>query len=196
MDGTLYQTLDLKERAKHATIANTRSIGIEISNIGAYQVGRSNPFDKWYTKEQPGNRTRLVIPEAERPWIRTPNFVGRYCTSWWSASAHSSLLLCSAGYPARPDPVRGMVQGLDLLQMDFTQEQYSALIRLTAALAKLFPGMPLKAPRNEDGSVRNVAMSAEELDAFAGIVGHFHVQTNKQVGWRGAHLVSSAWLVL
>jgi N-acetyl-anhydromuramyl-L-alanine amidase AmpD len=34
LDGTIYQTLDLKERASHATIANSRSIGIEIANMG------------------------------------------------------------------------------------------------------------------------------------------------------------------
>ena len=47
LDGTIYQTLDLKERAWHATTSNTRSIGIEIANIGAYAVGRKNPFDEW-----------------------------------------------------------------------------------------------------------------------------------------------------
>ena len=35
-DGTIYQTLDLKERAWHAGTANDRSVGIEIANIGAY----------------------------------------------------------------------------------------------------------------------------------------------------------------
>ena len=33
-DGTVYQTLDLKERAWHATKANDRSVGIEIANTG------------------------------------------------------------------------------------------------------------------------------------------------------------------
>ncbi|HWY76322.1 MAG TPA: peptidoglycan recognition family protein, partial [Verrucomicrobiae bacterium] len=37
LDGTIYQTLDLKERAWHATIANTRSVGIEIANMGGYR---------------------------------------------------------------------------------------------------------------------------------------------------------------
>src|SRR6185436_10066958 len=32
VDGTIYQTLDLKERAWHATSSNTRSVGIEIAN--------------------------------------------------------------------------------------------------------------------------------------------------------------------
>src|SRR5437016_14636830 len=36
LDGTIYQTLDLKERAWHATTSNSRSIGIEIANLGAF----------------------------------------------------------------------------------------------------------------------------------------------------------------
>jgi len=63
--------------------------------------------------------------------------------------------------------------------MDFTEEQYRALIRLTATLAKVLP-IPLEAPRNADGTIRNAALSAAEFDAFAGVLGHFHVQTNKQ----------------
>ena len=35
-DGTIYQTLDVKERAWHAGSANNVSIGIEIANRGAY----------------------------------------------------------------------------------------------------------------------------------------------------------------
>jgi len=36
VDGTVYQTLDLKERAWHAGAANDASVGIEIANLGAY----------------------------------------------------------------------------------------------------------------------------------------------------------------
>ena len=41
LDGTIYQTLDLKERAWHATSSNSRSVGIEIANIGAYPTNAS-----------------------------------------------------------------------------------------------------------------------------------------------------------
>jgi len=36
VDGTIYQTLDVKERAWHAGVANDVSVGIEIANLGAY----------------------------------------------------------------------------------------------------------------------------------------------------------------
>ena len=44
LDGTIYQTLDAKESAWHATIANGRSIGIEVANIGAYAVDGPDPL--------------------------------------------------------------------------------------------------------------------------------------------------------
>jgi N-acetyl-anhydromuramyl-L-alanine amidase AmpD len=51
-DGTIYQTLDVKERAWHATRANSRSVGIEIANVGAYPVNDSAELDQWY-RENP-----------------------------------------------------------------------------------------------------------------------------------------------
>ncbi|MEO1536073.1 MAG: peptidoglycan recognition family protein, partial [Planctomycetota bacterium] len=54
VDGTIYQTLDLKERAWHATKANHRSIGIEIANIGAYGPGDAGVLDEWYTIDETG----------------------------------------------------------------------------------------------------------------------------------------------
>ncbi|MEI9866259.1 MAG: peptidoglycan recognition family protein [Limisphaerales bacterium] len=54
VDGTVYQTLDLKERAWHATTSNDRSIGVEIANIGAYPAGGKNPFAQWYQTNAAG----------------------------------------------------------------------------------------------------------------------------------------------
>jgi N-acetyl-anhydromuramyl-L-alanine amidase AmpD len=42
-DGMIYQTLDVKERAWHATTSNTRSVGIEIANEGATGNPSSGP---------------------------------------------------------------------------------------------------------------------------------------------------------
>src|SRR5260370_22135308 len=55
LDGTIYQTLDLKERAWHATSSNTRSVGIEIANMGAYGANEKNPFHDWHTTDQKGH---------------------------------------------------------------------------------------------------------------------------------------------
>ena len=61
LDGTIYQTLDLKERAWHATTSNTRSIGIEIANIGAFAPGQQRMFEDWYQRDDTG-WPRVVVP--------------------------------------------------------------------------------------------------------------------------------------
>ena len=56
VDGTLYQTLDLKERAWHAGDANDRSIGIEIAHIGAYPAPGHEALRTWYAHDERGPR--------------------------------------------------------------------------------------------------------------------------------------------
>ena len=62
LDGTIYQTLDLKEGAWHATKANGRSIGIEIANIGTFQDADSARVARWYARDDDG-RTRITLPD-------------------------------------------------------------------------------------------------------------------------------------
>ena len=158
LDGTIYQTLDLKERAWHATTSNDRSIGIEIANMGAYPVGGKNPFDRWYRHETNG-ATVITIPERLGDGgILTPNF---------------------QGHPARSEPVRGKVQGEDLEQYDYTPEQYAALTRLTASLCKIFPKLQCRYPTDADGKLIPKKLSDDELNAYQGVLGHYHVQKNK-----------------
>jgi len=158
LDGTIYQTLDLKERAWHATIANTRSIGIEIANIGAYGPKAKEPLDDWYQTEANGP-PRIVIPtRLGDGGIRTPGFVGR---------------------PVRPEPVAGHIQGRDLLQYDLTPEQYRALIKLTATLCKTFPKLKCDYPRDATGQLIPRKLPDDELERYQGLIGHYHLQTNK-----------------
>jgi N-acetyl-anhydromuramyl-L-alanine amidase AmpD len=157
VDGTVYQTLDCKERARHATIANNRSIGVEIANMGAYPVDRPNPLGQWY-RETPC-RTTLTIPErlGQSP-VRRKGFVG---------------------HPARPQPVQGNIQGETLIQYDYTPEQYRALIKLTAALCKVFPRIQCDYPKDADGKLIPRKLTNEALAGYHGILGHYHIQTNK-----------------
>ncbi len=158
LDGTIYQTLDLKERAWHATTSNSRSVGIEIANMGCYDPKEKNPLSQWYAKDADG-KTRITIPKRFGDGgIRTPGFVG---------------------HPARPDLVRGVVQGEDMVQYDFTPEQYRALIHLTAALTKIFPKLKCDYPRDAQGKLITHKLSDEELQNYHGVLGHYHVQTNK-----------------
>ncbi|MBB6429241.1 N-acetylmuramoyl-L-alanine amidase [Algisphaera agarilytica] len=158
LDGTIYQTLDVKERAWHAAHANSRSVGIEIAHIGAYARDEANPFDRWYATDADG-RTRITIPDAtERQSIRTPGFVGR---------------------PSRDAVVVGNLQGRDLEQYDFTDEQYDALIKLTAALHRVLPKIELDAPRGADGGVVPHLLTPDAQDQHQGLIGHYHLSEVK-----------------
>ena len=123
-DGTIYQTLDLRDQAWHATKANPRSIGVEIANLGAF-------------------------PPVE-------------------------------GAGPRPERIRGVVQGVELEQVDFTPQQYESLAKLAAALCTVFPKIAPDVPRDERGVVRTAALGDAEFESFHGILGHLHVQANKQ----------------
>jgi N-acetylmuramoyl-L-alanine amidase len=158
LDGTIYQTLDLKERAWHATTSNSRSVGIEIANMGAYGNEENRTLADWYKKDADG-KTRITIPERfGGGGIRTPNFVGR---------------------PARNEPVHGVIQGRELTQYDYTPEQYQALAHLTAALCKVFPKIKCDYPRDVSGKLIPHKLPDDELEKYEGVMGHYHVQTNK-----------------
>jgi N-acetylmuramoyl-L-alanine amidase len=158
VDGTIYQTLDLKEAAWHATIANGRSIGIEIANMGAYPPGKTAARDRWYEKDAEG-RVKIKLPGTPQDdLIRNPE----------------ALLA-----PARNEPITGKVHGTTLEQYDLTQAQYDALTKLSAALCTVFPKINCDYPRDASGDVRLDALSRAEFDAYRGILGHWHVQANK-----------------
>src|SRR5207244_6501704 len=101
IDGTIYQTVDLKDARAHATKANGRSIGIEIANMGAYAAGSSLlPLRQWYSKD-PTGKMRITIPQRLGDGgVRTPNFVG---------------------HPARNQIIEGIVHRENLRQYDFTR---------------------------------------------------------------------------
>ncbi len=158
IDGTIYQTLDVKERAWHATTSNGRSVGIEIANMGAYPVDGKNPFDRWYKKDASG-QTTLILPESLGDGgVLTKNFVG---------------------HPARPNPIIGMVQGKELIQYDYTPQQYAALIKLTAALCKVLPKIKCDYPKDAHGKLITNKLPDSELEAYEGVLGHYHIQRNK-----------------
>ena len=155
LDGTIYQTLDAKESAWHATIANGRSVGIEIANIGAYPADAPAPFERWYQRDAEG-RTRITLPPTER--MRDPRAVLR---------------------PIRDELVVGTVQGQTLRQYDLTAPQYDALIRLTATLCTLFPKIRCDYPRDASGALIRQKLPDPVLRHYQGLLGHYHVQTNK-----------------
>lgn len=159
VDGTIYQTCDVKERAWHATKSNHRSVGIEIANIGAYPLDdKEHTLSTWYRKESDG-RTRIVLPPfVMKAALRTKDFIGR---------------------PARNETVVGNIQGKELEMYDLTPQQYDSIIKLTAALCTALPKITCDYPRDENGKLITKALSDEEWTKYQGVMGHFHVQTNK-----------------
>ena len=158
IDGTVYQTLDLKERAWHAGTSNSRSVGIEIANVGAYPKGSTNPFSRWYRRHSQRG-TRLILPPDSG--VRHPDRVRG---------------------PARPDPVTGPIHGRQFVQYDLTDAQYNALIKLVAALCRTFPRVTPDAPRvggTSAGPVLPGLMTAADRVRFGGIVGHHHLTRDK-----------------
>lgn len=194
VDGTIYQTLDLKERAWHATSSNDRSIGIEIANIGAYpphkeartraEAGGSpgdlidptwrlydetgaiklpETLERWYERDKDG--WYVTLPDTMGDGgIRTPNFVAR--PKGGAGVGAGGLVV-------------GQVQGRELVQFDLTPQQYDSLAKLTAALCKVFPNMPRDYPRDGEGKLITSRLSDEQLRGYRGILGHYHIQTDK-----------------
>ena len=162
VDGTIYQTLDLKERAWHATTSNSRSIGVEIAHIGAYTAKGRSKLDEWYSTDEDG-RVRMSAPKdfvnrLGGTWVRTPNFVAR---------------------PARNELIFGEIQSVELYQYDFTPEQYDSLAKLTATLCTVFPKLKCAYPQDESGRVIPHKLPDAQLRDFQGVLAHYHVQTNK-----------------
>lgn len=158
LDGTIYQTLDLKERAWHATTSNSRSVGIEIANIGAFASEEPDSFKDWYAQDSTGKTVVTIPPRFGPAPERTPGFVGS---------------------PSRPEPVVGEIQGKMLRQYDFTPQQYAALIKLTATLCTVFPKIKCDYPRDRMGKPYPLKLPPEVLTNYQGILGHYHIQTNK-----------------
>ena len=185
LDGTIYQAMDLQEEAPHATKANGRSVGIEIANLGAYS-GNTAPLNEWYKKDASGKIAIKIPARFGDGGIRTKDFVGR---------------------PARPEIIQGVVQGKLYEQYDLTPQQYNSLIHLTAALCSVFPKITCDYPRqklafgpstgqfvkdspashpnalaglNEPGVLIRHALSGEQYEVYQGVLGHYHVQTDKQ----------------
>jgi N-acetyl-anhydromuramyl-L-alanine amidase AmpD len=156
LDGTIYQTLDLKERAWHAGSANDRSVGVEIANIGAYPD--TETLDKWYAYDEQGH-PYVTLPAWLGPsGLRDPEFIAR---------------------PAQPNLVTGEINGRQLYQYDLTDAQYESLIKLTATLCRVLPRIQPDYPRDENGDLRTSVLSPEALAEFSGLAGHWHITSGK-----------------
>jgi N-acetyl-anhydromuramyl-L-alanine amidase AmpD len=157
LDGTIYQTLDLKERAWHATKANDRSIGIEIANVGTFQDPTKGLAGKWYAKGSDG-KTHLVIADPKLvPTLKAGEVLS----------------------PIRNDVVTGVIQGEKYSQYDLTPQQYDSLTKLTATLCKVFPKLKCEYPKDAKGQLITNKLPDSDYNDYQGVLGHYHVQQNK-----------------
>ncbi|MFT4647703.1 MAG: N-acetylmuramoyl-L-alanine amidase [Glaciecola sp.] len=157
VDGTLYQTVDLREQCWHATKANTRSIGVEIAHIGGRGRRNLRQMESWYVRDADGLRVQFPTWLGDGG-VRTPDFIAR---------------------PQRDFRLEGVIQGEHRFMYDYTPEQYETLIRLSAVLCQVFPRMQPDAPRDASGQVSDRVLSDGDFAGFGGILGHYHVQRNK-----------------
>jgi N-acetyl-anhydromuramyl-L-alanine amidase AmpD len=124
-DGTIYQTLDVVERAYHAELSNSVSVGVEICNRG-----RVDPSE----------------------WPRLP-----------------------AEYRTRPTR-EVVINGSRYRAYDFRPEQYQSIVALARTLLRVFPKIKPVIPE-KDGEP--LLETLDDPTGFAGIVGHLHVDVQK-----------------
>ncbi len=126
--------------------------------MGAYEAQAQAPLAEWYKRDTNG-QVRINIPARFGDGgIRNKGFIG---------------------HPMRTEEVSGVIQGKALVQYDFTPQQYEALIRLTAALCRIFPRLKCDYPKDVNGRLIPQKLSDEELKNYHGVLGHYHIQTDK-----------------
>lgn len=105
-DGTIYQSLDVKERAWHATRANSRSVGVEIAHPGGYPVDQSGVLDEWYRQHdvKPA-RSGAIIGDIQGQPYRMYDFTAAQYESLiqLTAALCTALPRISCDYPRESD---------------------------------------------------------------------------------------------
>jgi hypothetical protein len=72
VDGTIYQTLDARERAWHATTANDSSVGVELAHRGRWNVNRRDQLRAPSSHRRIRARARAVAGAVRRRAVRVP----------------------------------------------------------------------------------------------------------------------------
>lgn len=170
LDGTIYQSLDVRERAWHSTISNDRSVGVELANIGTAEVhaGSEQGALSQASRQALANQDRWYVDDGSGAMIRVPEALSR-----------GTPLEGHLFRPVRPVPVVGRIQNQSLRMYDFTPQQYESLARLSATLHRALPKIALDYPREADGSPTLVKLDSARWAGFRGLIGHYHIQDNK-----------------
>ncbi len=164
LDGTLYQTLDLYWKTNTAPAddgkGNERAVHVEMANL-SWQA-RHTESDLYHLKKDAYRKSakgwRLDLPESRGRELRVKNFQPIAARAWGQRGYFSKT-----------------INGRTVRMWDFTEEQYTALIRLCVGLNRLLPRIRLEVPRDPQTG-RTPLGRLEDFSGFEGILGHAHVQ--------------------
>jgi hypothetical protein len=82
--------------------------------------------------------------------------------------------------PDRDEMVVGPIHGRTYRQYDLTPQQYESLTKLVAALGTVLPRITVDYPKDTGGQLITTELTDEQWKAYTGVLGHYHVQRNKQ----------------
>ncbi|KMP11407.1 N-acetylmuramyl-L-alanine amidase [Candidatus Nitromaritima sp. SCGC AAA799-A02] len=164
VDGTLYQTCDLYWKTNTAPAddrkGNERAVHVEMSNLSWEALLSETSWDN-VTRDQyrlRNGRWELALPDRWKNTLQTPGFRP------FAARGHGER-----GYFSR------RINGKIVRMWDYTEEQYQTLIRLCIGLNRLLPKIRLRVPYDKNKK-RTPLDRIRNYSAFAGVMGHFHVQ--------------------
>ena len=126
--------------------------------MGAYDPEEKNEWDDW-----------IVFDEEKTPFVKIPQALG-------NPKLHRTDFVAR---PSRTEIIEGKINGRVLRQYDFTPEQYAALIKLTAALHRVFPLINLSMPRDPYGQPIHEKLPDDVIANHQGLIGHYHLQEIK-----------------
>ncbi|HZW07970.1 MAG TPA: hypothetical protein VFF65_12680, partial [Phycisphaerales bacterium] len=161
---------------------------VEIASPGAQRVPANAVSAGWIV----GDTGSLLAPPPRTPladwYVREPDGSVRLALPKWLGDGGIATRAAGGGpfvpWVVAPGTQGGglrvsMIQGQRMAQYPYTPQQEAALIKLAATLCQVLPGIKPVCPREEDGRVSSAKLPDDRLTKFQGILGHYHIQTDK-----------------
>jgi N-acetylmuramoyl-L-alanine amidase len=168
LDGTLYQTCDPYWKTNTAPAddrqGNERAVHVEMANLAWEALSRESEYlpskhNKYIKKN---GQWVLKLPETYRKKIQRTNFL-----------PVPSRAYGERGYFSRK------INGKMVRMWDYTEEQYSTLIKLCLGINRLLPRIKLQIPFDKKNKCYPLDR-IKNFSTFSGILGHAHVQKGEK----------------
>jgi N-acetylmuramoyl-L-alanine amidase len=157
LDGTIYQTLDVKERAWHATTSNDRSVGVEIANVGAYPAGTRQTRSRAGIRPAPAGARSSRFPGGRAGGadgeFRGASGAARGGEGRSAGGGIASIRFHGGTIPGAGAADGGALHGAAGIRCDY--------------------------PRDAAGKLAGRKLPDAQLKDYQGVLGHYHIQTNK-----------------